>query len=262
MKNKDFQNGYILGVASGGVVEVVDTTEMDAIEDLIDNSGVLEDTEGSVSEKVEQLIEKAEMENVWYTFTEGINQTYSYLFRSIQSETMPRINPINVPNISNWWSYNTYLKRIDFYINTESCTNTNRAFQNATALEYIKGIYTKKSINIQAMFHKCGVLHTIEEPLDFSSVINNDSARQCFDYCGALVNVSFVKESIKVSISFSASPLLSAESIQSIAYGLAYVTTAQTLTLNKVFENDFERLPAELRDLITNQKGWTLAFAS
>lgn len=59
MSNKDFQNGFAVGLASGGVVEVIDTTEIDNLEDLIDNSGVLEDTEGSVSEKVEQLIDKA-----------------------------------------------------------------------------------------------------------------------------------------------------------------------------------------------------------
>ena len=59
MSNKDFQNGFALGYASGGVVEVIDTTEIDNLEDLIDNSGVLEDTEGSVTEKVEQLIDKA-----------------------------------------------------------------------------------------------------------------------------------------------------------------------------------------------------------
>jgi hypothetical protein len=59
MNNKDFQNGLIVGLASGGVVEVIDTTEIDNLEDLIDNSGVLEDTEGSVAEKVEELIDKA-----------------------------------------------------------------------------------------------------------------------------------------------------------------------------------------------------------
>ena len=39
----DFQNGFALGLASGGFVEVADTTEMDALENLIDKSGVLED---------------------------------------------------------------------------------------------------------------------------------------------------------------------------------------------------------------------------
>ena len=59
MSNKDFQNGFALGYTSGGVVEVVDTTEIDNLETLIDESGVLEDTDGTVTEKVEELIDKA-----------------------------------------------------------------------------------------------------------------------------------------------------------------------------------------------------------
>jgi hypothetical protein len=59
MSNIDFQNGFALGMASGGVVEVADTTKIDNLENLIDESGVLEGIEGSVSEKIEQLIEKA-----------------------------------------------------------------------------------------------------------------------------------------------------------------------------------------------------------
>ena len=56
MNSKDFQNGFIVGLTSGGVVEVVDTTEMDAIEDLIDNSGVLEDKNITLIEKVRLLL--------------------------------------------------------------------------------------------------------------------------------------------------------------------------------------------------------------
>lgn len=52
----DFQNGFALGMASGGVVEVVDPT----IETLIDNNGVLDSTEGTVEDKVEKLIDLAE----------------------------------------------------------------------------------------------------------------------------------------------------------------------------------------------------------
>lgn len=59
MSNKDFQNGFAIGFASGGVIEVIDTTEIDNLETLIDESGVLEDTEGTVTQKVEELIEKA-----------------------------------------------------------------------------------------------------------------------------------------------------------------------------------------------------------
>lgn len=60
MSKTDFQNGFALGIASGGVVEVEDTTTIDNLENLVDESGVLESTEGSVIEKVEQLIDKVE----------------------------------------------------------------------------------------------------------------------------------------------------------------------------------------------------------
>ena len=56
MSKTDFQNGFIVGFASGGVVAVEDTSKMDALETLIDESGVLSGTEGTVEEKVEQLI--------------------------------------------------------------------------------------------------------------------------------------------------------------------------------------------------------------
>ena len=62
MSKTDFQNGFALGMASGGVVEVVDTTEIDALETLIDESGVLEGAEGTATEKVEQLIDKVAYE--------------------------------------------------------------------------------------------------------------------------------------------------------------------------------------------------------
>ncbi len=59
MSMKDFQNGVAFGLAMGGVVEVIDTTEIDNLKTLIDSSGVLEDIEGTATEKVEQLIDKA-----------------------------------------------------------------------------------------------------------------------------------------------------------------------------------------------------------
>ena len=246
----------LVEVSGGGTEE---------LEQLIDESGVLDSTEGSVEEKVEQLIDKASLENTWYKWSEGINQTYNYLFRSMPYESMPKINPINAPKITYWWSYNTILKWIAFYINCENCTDTNRAFLNATALEYINGINAKKSINVTAMFCDCKALHTIGEwqiidgnkvlvnPLDFSSVTNSTYTSQCFDRCNALTNVSFVEGSIKVSISFPHSSLLSAESVQSIINGLATVTTAQTLTLNSAIV-----LTDEQKATI-NAKGWTLA---
>ena len=41
----DFQNGFALGLVSGGIVEIIDIVEIDSLENLIDKSGVLEDIE-------------------------------------------------------------------------------------------------------------------------------------------------------------------------------------------------------------------------
>lgn len=51
---------YFLGrLANGGDGGDVSGDDIEEIENLIDESGVLDSTEGSVSEKVEELIEKA-----------------------------------------------------------------------------------------------------------------------------------------------------------------------------------------------------------
>ncbi len=55
---------YFYNQGTGGFVGEFVESELKEIETLIDESGVLEDTEGSVSEKVEQLIEKAEEANL------------------------------------------------------------------------------------------------------------------------------------------------------------------------------------------------------
>lgn len=57
MSNKDYQNGFIAGAVSGGVVEVIDTTEIDNLEDLIRNSGLFEEGEYTLTEKIQRLID-------------------------------------------------------------------------------------------------------------------------------------------------------------------------------------------------------------
>jgi hypothetical protein len=56
---------------------------------------------------------------------------------------------------------------------------------------------------------------------------------------------------------------LSATSVQSIIDGLATLETpnSQTLTLNKVFETDKDRLTDEQIATITTEKKWSLSFA-
>lgn len=261
------------GKAAGNGSEIIAE-----IASLIDQSKVLESTDGTVEDKVGQLIDKAEDESKWYEAFETLNQSVLNLFVSCTFETLPRMNPKKVPRVSYWFSGNKYLKYVDFYLNTESCTDFGRMFLGASSLEYVVGINTSKATTVQAMFTRCSSLHTIGEfvdgkltnPLDFSSVSINT---QCFDGCTALVNVSFVEESIKKSITIP-SPVLSignvfdlndtenVGSVQSIINGLATLAegaTAQTLTLSKNLP-----LTEEQKQAITtavNNKGWTLAFA-
>lgn len=121
------------------------------------------------------------------------------------------------------------LKRLTLNVNTQNCTNYLNAFTQLQALEIIDG-----------------------SPLDFSSVTsaNNTNA---FPNCISLKEVRFVPNSIKVSIKFANSNLLSTNTTQSIIDGLATVDTAQTLTLHK----DVKILQSQVDS--ANAKGWTIA---
>ena len=117
-------------------------------------------------------------------------------------------------------------------------------------------IDTSKAWSVANLFNECVSL-VDAGTLDFSSipVDSNDRTKNCFYNCTALVEVRFVAESIKRSLSFAYSPLLSAESVQSIIDGLATVTTAQTITFHK----DIALTDAQKQTI--NDKGWTLVQA-
>ena len=127
------------------------------------------------------------------------------------------------------------LRHITLNVNTQNSTRFDYAFYNNRALETIDGT-----------------------PLDFSSVVNVNYINGCFTGCGALKEVRFVANSIKVKMSFANSPDLSAETTQSIIDGLADLTggTAQTLTVHKTVG---EKLTDEQKATIT-AKNWTLVY--
>ena len=139
------------------------------------------------------------------------------------------------------------IARIDFYI-TNPFTSHNNFFRNTSKLKYVKGINMSNSTAIRFMFSGSAI-ETIEEPLDFSKVKDTTNGFAC-DY---LIEVRFVPGTIKTSIKFSRCSTLSAQSVQSIIDGLATVTTAQTLTINKAIT-----LTDAQKASIT-AKGWTLA---
>ena len=106
----------------------------------------------------------------------------------------------------NYQYRDTVLKKITLNFNTENVTNFSNTFNCLTALEEIDGT-----------------------PLDLSLATN---VSNIFNYNLALKEVRFKANSIKLSIYFAASSLLSTISLQSIIDGLATVTTKQTLTLH------------------------------
>lgn len=120
------------------------------------------------------------------------------------------------------------LKRLTLNVDTQNCTNYKNAFTHQRALEVIDG-----------------------KPLDYSSVTASNI--NGFSNCIALVEVRFVANSIKYSISFVNCSKLSTDTRQSIFDGLATVDTAQTLTLH----NDVKILQSQVDS--ANAKGWTIA---
>ena len=247
MSKTDFQNGFALGMASGGVVEVVDTTEIDALETLIDESGVLEDTEGSVNEKAEELIKKAEDNNCFRFAIENATSSYAMtVFQGYKGNKVPFFSTIANANTSNMFKNAINIKTIDFYIDCPYSTNGSGMFYGTSSLKYIKGVNCSKMTNMTQMF--VSAVEVIEEPLNVPNVTNYANA-----FSSHIKEIRFVSETIKVSISFKSASLLSVESIQSIIDGLATVTTAQTLTLNSAIT-----LTDEQKATI-NAKGWTLA---
>lgn len=166
------------------------------IENLIDQSGVLESTDGTVEDKVEQLIDKAEAER----FLSENSNSFNFSGRKNFTET-----PI---------------------LDCSGLTSLVSAFQQTNVTK----IYLKNTQNVadwRYAFINASYLETLET-LDFSSV------KQLSNWISSdyLTNIKFVSNTIKVSMNLGWCKKLTAESKQSIIDGLATVETAQTLTLH------------------------------
>ena len=127
----------------------------------------------------------------------------------------------------------TVLKRFTFGFSTANVNKFYRTFDYCTALETIDGL-----------------------PIDFSSI--TDVLSYPFYCCTALVDVRFVANSIKKSITIAQSDKLSTDTIQSIIDGLVDLTggTAQTLTLHATVGG---KLTDEQKATIT-AKNWELVY--
>jgi hypothetical protein len=197
------------------------------------------------------LIDKAEDEKRWFGAVANVVNTARY-FENYPFARLPKLPVLHSGTLAFWFA-DAQLERVDFYINIEPKTTfvMNSVFQGNKKLTFIYGIDTHKCTDVRSAFKGCKLLETIQEPLDFS---NSQKNHDVFYDCGALKNVFFVPETIKVSITIP-SPVLSDESIQSIIDGLATVETAQTLTLHADVK---AKLTQTQLDTITN-KNWNLA---
>ena len=225
-------------------VDVANVTLDNSLDVLIDQSRVLDSTEGTATEKVERLIDKAVFSKYYYEWSET---TTTLSLKGWSGETIPLINPINATGLV-YFLQDSQIEYIDFYINAVNCTTLHSAFYGCTKLKWIVGINTSACKTAPSLFRLCSMLETIQEPLDYSSMTNNASG---FEGCIALKNIRFVPETIKLPITIP-SAVLSDESIQSIIDGLATVETAQTLTLHS-------EVGAKLTDeqlLIIASKNW------
>lgn len=249
--NADIQSG----TSKEEQEKTIDITENGTTEVLPDEGKVL----GKVTVNVDVSDGTEELEqyykaSYWLTF----NNTSSPFYNSNWSDTtIPKMDYSRQTSLSYGFS-SPSIERIEHYINSSNCQNFSSAFSGRNIV-YIKGVDTSNATSVKYTFGTA--VKVIEEPLNLQNVTTSNNMYPIFN--GHIREVRFVSETIKVSIVIT-SQQLTTESVESIVGGLATLeegATAQTLTLSRIFENDFEKLPAELRDLITNQKGWTLGFA-
>lgn len=178
---------------------------------------------------------------------------------------------------------NFVFQNVEFPENTELCLKLKKAssyyncFYNATNIKTVKLITEDKTLAYDGtnIFRNTPQLEVVDltefspKPKIISWGFLNDkklkSILGAFDFsecigctiwlneCIALEDISFVPNTIKISIDFSYCLKLTAKSIQSIIDGLATVETAQTLTLHanvKILQSQVDS---------ANAKGWTVA---
>jgi hypothetical protein len=219
--------------------------------DIIDQSGVLDSTDGTATEKVEQLIDKEEDENAWYEQSALWSENFAVLFANNSKKKLPRLQFDNATSINGFVRGST-IEEIDYYIESPKLQKAYEAFKNTSKLKHIVGIDISNVISGDGFFANSGI-EEIDKPLNPIS-IPSYAAMITFNGCNNLRKISFVAESIKWSMKFT-SAVLTTESIQSIIDGLATVETAQTLTLNATVK---AKLTDDKKKAISD-KNWNLA---
>ncbi len=254
----------------------------DEIENLIDNSGVLDSTEGTVTEKVEQLIGKANdikafegiataralfknaksfpsKATVNLPYATDVYQAFSYW----NTESAPIVEEltVNAPKMyvtnnqacmGQMFIYNNGVKKVILNMPNESQYMASTFTQAKILEEIVLNFSTKNIKDYTQAFGGCNKLKKIVGVLDFSSAT---TIQYMFDNCTNLETVTFAPNTLSLSISLASSSKLTNASKESIFNGLAQLEegVTQTLTLHK----DVKILQSQVDG--ANAKGWTIA---
>ena len=118
--------------------------------------------------------------------------------------------------------------------------------------------FNKCFSSLQETFRWQVKLRSILGAMDLSACTGTSVFSNTFWDCNALEDIEIVTGTIKISISFAYSPLLTDASIQSIIDGLADLTgaTAQTITFHK----DVGAKLTDAQKTAIALKNWTLAY--
>lgn len=149
-------------------------------------------------------------------------------------------------------------------VDFSQCTNMSAIFHTCSKLKKVGRIESYTAPNATYLFIKCPELETIE----YINIPMAQNFKAAFNECEKLKNIRFAKGSIRCTkggtISFYYSPLLTADSIDSIFDGLGKVSGNPTIQFDKNGENKYQydkiRGAGEFQKRVdeANIKGWTV----
>ena len=171
------------------------------------------------------------------TFTFLYTTSLFRLFMNVQNNTVKHITINANQTITNigqllYGALDNTLERLTINFDTSKVTNFGHLANNRRALKVIDGL-----------------------PLDFSSATG--ALTTVFGTLFALEEIRFVPNTIHANFDLQQSPLLSAESIQSIIDGLADLTGKDSCTL--ILHADVKAKLTEEQIATITSKNWTLA---
>jgi hypothetical protein len=227
---------------------------------------VLDSTEGTATEKVEQLIDKAKVEAIWYEMTARTKTINSMFYQSDKIKKLPK-GDFSLLQDANSAFQSSTLEEIDFYIDSPNLSKRSRMFADTPNFRRMVGINMSNVSMAQGMF-QYSAIEVIEKPLDASS-ITTSSQKLNFDTNYNLREVSFAENCLRFKIVFCCKDM-SANSIRSTFGGLSPDVTEQTLTIplaavKKAFETSEGANDGDTSEtwnaLVASKPNWTITLS-